>query len=213
MTDALDPTLWASLLTVTLIWLVTVVTPGPNFIATVQASASTSRRAGLMVAAGVAFGTAIWAAASLLGLGLIFQTAGWLYQFIKLAGAAYLIVIGVRMIWSARRPSTASNGLPIRGLDDGRAFRRGLIVDLSNPKAAAFFTSLFAVAVPPTAPLWFDGLLISLVIAIAWAWYSSVAWAMATAVFSRAYGRAERAITAAAGVVFVGFGVKLAADR
>ena len=213
MLDTLDPTLWASLVTVTLFWLVTVVTPGPNFIATVQASASTSRRAGLMVASGLAFGTTLWAGASLLGLGLIFQTAGWLYQVIKIAGAVYLIVIGVRMILSVRHPAdpAAPSAMPV--LDDGRAFRRGLIVDLSNPKAAAFFTSLFAVAVPPTAPLWFDGLLIGLVVVIAWGWYSGVAWAMATGPVARAYQRTERAITALAGALFVGFGVKLATDR
>lgn len=213
MFDALDPALLASLITVTVIWLVTVITPGPNFIATVQASASSSRRAGLMVASGVAFGTALWAGASLLGLGLIFQTAGWLYQAIKYVGAAYLIFIGVRMVLSVRRPAAAMSVAAVPTLDNGRAFRRGLIVDLSNPKAAAFFTSLFAVAVPPTAPLWFSALLIALVVAIAWGWYSGVAWAMAAGPVAAAYRRAERAITAMAGALFIGFGVKLAMDR
>ena len=85
--------------------------------------------------------------------GLLFQKVGWLYGLVKLAGAAYLIFVGLQMIFSARRPTAGGGSLP---LSDGRAFRRGLLTDLSNPKAAAFFTSLFAVAVPPTAPLWFD---------------------------------------------------------
>ena len=204
--------LWAGFATVIGVWVVTVVTPGPNFLATVHATLTRSRRTGLLVAAGITFGTALWGTASVFGLGLLFQAAGGLYEAVKLAGAAYLVVVGVRLILSARRASA-----PVRivglAIPASRAFRHGLVTDLSNPKAAAFFTSLFAVAVPPTAPLWFDGILVATVAGVAGLWYGAVAWVMAADPVVALYRKAARAISALAGVVFVALGLRLAAER
>jgi len=204
--------LWTGFLTVMAVWVITVVTPGPNFLATVHATLTRSRRAGLLVTAGITVGTALWGTASLFGLGLLFQTAGGLYQAVKLAGATYLVYVGVRLILSARR---ASAPMRIEGpaILAARAFRHGLVTDLSNPKAAAFFTSLFSVAVPPTAPLWFDAMLVAMVTAIAGTWYGLVACALAVDPVVAFYRRAARAITAIAGMIFVGLGLRLAAER
>jgi threonine/homoserine/homoserine lactone efflux protein len=212
MNSASTSGLWTGLIMVMAVWAVTVVTPGPNFLATAHATLTRSRQAGLLVVAGITVGTALWGTASLFGLGLLFQTAGGLYQAVKLAGAAYLVYVGVRLILSARR---ASAPMRIDGpaIPASRAFRHGLVTDLSNPKAAAFFTSLFAVAVPPTAPLWFDAMLVTMVTAVAGIWYGMVACALAVDPVVAFYRKAARAITALAGVVFVGLGLRLAAER
>ena len=206
------PELWASLATVTGIWLVTVISPGPNFVATAHAAVTDSRRAGLLVTAGIALGTTIWAAASLLGLALLFETAGWLYQAVRIAGAAYLVFVGLRMILTARSTALATPGA-VRPRGALAAFRHGLLTDLSNPKAAAFFTSLFAVAVPPTAPLWFALAIITLVVVIAAGWYGLVAWVIATGPVAAAYRRLRHLIAYLTGTLFVGFGLRLAAER
>ena len=204
--------LWAGFATVTGVWVVTVVTPGPNFLATVHTTLARSRETGLLVVAGITLGTSLWGTASLFGLGLLFQAAGGLYDVVKLAGGAYLVIVGIRLVLSARRAS-APTLIPGPALPPSRAFRHGLVTDLSNPKAAAFFTSLFAVAVPPTAPLWFDALLVTTVAGIAGVWYGAVAWAMAAEPVVALYRRAARAITAVAGVVFGALGLRLAAER
>jgi len=212
MTGGFDPALATGLVAVLSVWVVTVLVPGPNFLAAVHVAHSQSRRAGVLVALGIAVGTAVWATASLAGLGLIFRSAGWLYQGVKIAGAAYLIFIGIRTIITARRQPAASR--PEReGRGLGTAFRLGLLTDLSNPKAAAFFTSLFALAVPPDAPMWFDAAVIALVVVIAGGWYALVAWAVASRPGAALFGRARTAPTYVAGAVFVGFGLKLVADR
>jgi len=204
--------LWAGFATVLGIWVVTVVTPGSNFLATVHATLARSRRSGLLVAAGITLGTALWGTASLFGLGLLFKAVGGLYEVIKIAGAAYLVYVGARMVLSARRASAApsASGPTVSGLS---AFRHGLVTDLSNPKAAAFYTSLFAVAVPPSAPLWFEGLLLASVTAVAGGWYSLCAWAMATDPMVAFYRRVARGVSALAGFVFIGLGLRLAAER
>lgn len=208
----MDPALWATLLTITGIWSITVISPGPNFLATSHTAVTHSRRAGLIVALGIAVGTSLWASASLLGLGLLFQTAGWLYHLVRVAGAVYLIYIGLRMIFSAGAVA-ATTATVMPGLSGYRAFRLGLLTDLSNPKAAAFFTSLFAVTVPPLAPLWFDGAIIAIVVLLAGGWYAIVAWAMAAAPVAACYRRAQRVITYITGAIFITFGARLASDR
>ncbi len=204
--------LWTGFATVIGVWLITVVTPGPNFLATVHATITRSRRAGFLVAAGITLGSALWGTASLFGLGLLFQAAGGLYEIVKLAGATYLVIVGVRLIVSARKASAPPRIIG-PAIPAARAFRHGLVTDLSNPKAAAFFTSLFAVAVPPMAPLWFDALLVAAVAGIAGLWYGAVAWAMAADPVVALYRKAARAITAVAGAVFVALGLRLATER
>ena len=96
-------TLWASLATIAGVWFVTVLSPGPNFLATAYTASRQSRRLGLIVVAGIAAGTTVWATASLLGLGLLFLSAAWLYQAFKIAGGLYLAYLGLRTILQARR--------------------------------------------------------------------------------------------------------------
>lgn len=209
-------TLIGSAVTVCGVWLVTVMTPGPNFVATVHTAAATSPRHGLMVSLGIALGTAIWATGSLAGLGVLFQTMGGLYLAVKLIGATYLIFIGVRMILGAGKNAEKVEGdgaVAAAPVSLWRAFRLGLVTDLANPKAAAFFASLFAVAVPPTAPLWFQAALVLAVVLIAGGWYALTALAMAHEGIAARYRRWNAQITRLAGACFVGFGAKLALDR
>ncbi len=204
--------LWTSFATITGVWLITVISPGPNFLATVYTTASQSRRLGLLVSLGIAAGTTVWATASLLGLSLLFETATWLYQAVKLAGALFLIYLGLRTILSARR-LTVSGSAPVAVVSGVQAFRRGLVVDLSNPKAAVFFASLFAVTVPPGAPVWFQATVVAAVVAMAGGWYALVACIVDLDPIARLLRRTRRAFTFAAGAIFVALGLRLATDR
>ena len=200
--------LWTSLLAICGVWALTVLSPGPNFIATLYVATTRSRRASYQVVAGITAGTTIWATASLLGLSVLFQTAGWLFLAVKYAGAAYLICLGVNLLRQKRTP--AAQPAPTAA---SRAFRLGLLTDLSNPKAAAFFTSLFAVAIPPDSPVWFEILIVVAVVALAAGWYAFVASAANWEPIKERYHRVERAFRRAAGALFVAFGLKLIADR
>ena len=190
----------------TAVWAVTVVSPGPNFLATAHAALSSDRRRGVWLAAGIAVGTTIWATASLLGLGLLFQTLGWLYVLVKVAGAAYLIVFGLRLLLSRAAPQSAPGQVSNATLTPGQAFRRGLLTDLSNPKAAAFFTSLFAVAVPPQAPLWFDATIIALVVVQAGGWYALVACVISHPKVAVRFAKAQAVLNRITGAVLLAFG-------
>jgi threonine efflux protein len=205
---------WLHLLPIVGIWTLTVMAPGPDTLAVVSTSLGRSRRAGLAVAFGCAVASLIWAATSLAGLSLIFARAQWLYHAIRLSGAVYLVVVGGTLLWAACKrhsPACATERLLTGGVL--RAFRLGLLTDLSNPKAAAFFTSLFAVSVPPATAAEFKLLIVVLIAGIAGAWYALIATTVSWSPITRLYTRGRRALEATAGLLFIGLGAKLAADR
>ncbi len=194
------------------VWLAALIAPGPDFAATVHASVTSSRRSGLGVAAGVTVGMAAWASSSLLGLHALIDAFAGLGTLIRLAGASYLAYLGCRLLWAAWQGGT-THASALMPNSTSRAFRRGLVTNLSNPKALALFSSLFALLVPPGAPAWFTlGLLVSVVVS-AGAWYALVAFTMSTGAMARIYRRIERGVTAVTGAVFVGVGVRLAVER
>ena len=86
------------LLSVVGIWTLAVITPGPNFLLTVQTAVARSRSAALWSVLGTSCGTAIWGLSGFFGITLLFRTAPWLYGALKLLGGAYLIYLGVRLL-------------------------------------------------------------------------------------------------------------------
>ena len=203
---------WSSLATVFVAWSLAVILPGPNFVATAHAASATSRSHGLRTAAGIALGTALWTAFTLGGLGAAFSAASGLYQIVRWAGAAYLVFVGLRTIIAARKADDDSHTqAPARARRS--PVRHGLAVVLSNPKTAAFFTSLFAVAVPPDAPLWFKALVAAVVVLVSWTWYSTVACAMSRPSVSAALARMRRALAWFTGGLLIFFGLRLATER
>lgn len=194
------------------VWTVTVLSPGPNLLATLHATARGGARAGVATAAGIGLGTTIWSGGSLIGLAALFEAFAWAYTAVKIVGAAYLIVVGLRLLLQRGKPVEAAQpGGPVAGLR--RAFLFGMATDLANPKAAAFFASLFAVSVPAGAPVAFQAGICALVVAIAVAWYALAAVVFARPRVAAAYARARRVIERVTGVLFVTAGLRLAVAR
>lgn len=206
-----DSTLLTMFLTATLVWVAALVTPGPDFAATVHASVGGSRRNGLAVAAGVTVGMVGWAVASLFGLHALLLAFEGLSTALRLTGAAYLAYIGARLLWAAWQ----GQGAHARGAVPpslAAAFRHGLLTNLANPKALALFGSLFVVLAPPEAPFWFSACLLVAIVMTTATWYTLVALTMSTDLFARGYRRVERGLTAVTGAIFVGVSARLAAE-
>jgi len=202
----------APLLTVAMIWTVAAMTPGPNFLLTARIAAVESRATGLMVVLGIALATAIWGCAGLLGIHALFIAAPWCYWAFKLAGGAYLIYLGLRLLL-ARRQAALPPGIETRGLTPLAAFRLGLVTSLANPKSALSVTSIFAAALPGSPSPLLGALAIALMVAISTAWYALVVWLLTTGTVAGAFDRLRHWIDRAAGALFLIFGAKLALDR
>jgi len=200
------------LLVVAGVMLLACASPGPDLIA-VLSQALARRRAGLWLAAGIAVSHALWATLAVFGLGLILSELAWLYAAIRIVGALYLLYLGATMLLSLRRPPAelaVAHG-PERG--PRAAFQRGLTVGLTNPKAAAFFGSLFVTILPSHAPGWVHGATVAIVALVSIAWFSSVALLFSTGRVQRGYARLRRPIDALAGSLLIALGARLALDR
>jgi threonine efflux protein len=205
----------ASLLAVASIWSVATVSPGPNFLLSARISAAQSRAHGLAVVSGIGVATAIWGWAGLLGIQALFVAAPWFYAFLKLAGAAYLVVTGARMILGSRKRDGTRTDLvpPGQALSLRTTFRIGLVTSLANPRSALSVPSIFAAALPAHPATTLGTLAIALMVAISVAWYVSVVYLFTTGFMASTYDRLRHWIDRTAGVLLVWFGTRLALDR
>jgi threonine efflux protein len=201
------------LLTVASIWLVAAVSPGPNFLLTAQIAAAQSRARGLAAVAGIALATAIWGLCGLTGVQALFLAAPWAYAALKVGGAAYLVIMGLRLIINAQRRAEAKAALSGPLPTPARAFTIGLVTSLANPRSALSVASLFAAALPPDPSFPLGAATVATMVAISVIWYACVVYLFASGAVADAYARARRWIDRVAGGLLVLFGVKLAMER
>jgi RhtB (resistance to homoserine/threonine) family protein len=199
------------LIAVVIITLLAVISPGPDFAMVTRNSLILSRRAGVLTALGIGLGVLIHVTYTLIGVGLLIQQSLWLFNAIKLVGAAYLIYLGVKMLRA--QPSGARADSGVRPLSDIAALRTGFLTNALNPKASVFIVSLFMQVVRPETPLAVQigyGAFISVA---HMAWFSLVALCFsAGAVRDRLYA-VRHWIDRVFGGLLVGFGVLLAVFR
>lgn len=118
--------------------LILAITPGPGVLFIVARSATQGRRVGMASVLGVAAGNLGLAAVASAGLAALFAVSALAFNIVKLAGAAYLIYMGLRVL--LRRPDPqAPDQHPVQPL--GQVFRDGFVVSLLNPKTAIFFAA------------------------------------------------------------------------
>ena len=194
------------------VFLLACLSPGPVWVVITSTSIGVSRRAGILTGLGVAGATLTWATLVMLGLGLLAQLA-WLTVAIKLAGAAYLVWIGCRMIAGARRPVPAAGSMLSSRRGDLIALRRGYLSSITNPKAAAFFGSIFVVMLPTHAPGWVYAAAVILLGLLSAGWHCGLAVVFSVTSIQAGYQRAKARIDTLVGAVLVALGVRLAVLR
>ena len=190
------------------------ITPGQDTLYIVGRSLSQGRRAGVLSVLGISSGSVLHTLAAAFGLSAILATSAQAFIAVKLVGAAYLAYLGVRMI--VERP-TATGTAPVFAIDsDWAVYRAGLLTNVLNPKVALFFLAFLPQFVAPTADSRVIAFLFlgAVFIFNGTLWCLVVVWA-AAAINQRWRGRAssELFLKRAAGVMFVGLGVRLAVTK
>ena len=202
-------------LTIALVHLVALLSPGPDFFFVSQTAVSRSRRQALFGVLGITLGIAFWSALALLGLQLVLQRLAWLQQAIAIAGGAYLLWMGVRMLrgaW-AGGPTTQAAGAARSPGGELATLRAGLLTNLANAKAVVYFGSVFSAFLGGHLGAATRWLLWLLIVAETFAWFALVAACFALPAMRRGYLRLARWIDGFAGAVFVAFGLHLILAR
>lgn len=199
-------------LTVALVHLIALMSPGPDFFFVSQTAASRSRREAMMGVVGISLGIVVWAGVALMGLHLILQKMAWLHQVIMVGGGIYLCWMGWQLLRSARSQNAQSTPAPevkVALPKPGRSFIRGFLTNLSNPKAVIYFGSVFSLFVGDDVGAGARWGLFLLIIAETFVWFSLVAVVFALPAMRRGYQRLAKWIDGLAGVLFTGFGLHL----
>jgi threonine/homoserine/homoserine lactone efflux protein len=188
------------------------VVPGPAVAYIVTQSVDKGRRAGLVSALGVASGGIVHVAAATVGLSALVASSATAFTAIKLVGAAYLIVVGVRRILGRDEPETAE-AVPA-GLR--RLYTQGAVVNVLNPKTALFFLAFLPQFVDPdrgSAALQIAvlGTIFAAIALVSDATYALLADVLAGRI--RRTGAAARARRYVTGSIFIALGVSAAAAR
>ncbi|MBN1204612.1 MAG: LysE family transporter [Myxococcaceae bacterium] len=170
--------------------LVAVASPGPSFLIVAQTSARHSWRMGLHAALGMALGALSWALAALLGLGALFLKFTWLYGVMRLAGGAFLLWVAFQLWRHSADP------LELTRRSEGEAPPRRVLlsalrVQLSNPKPAVFYGSIFLALLPPETPLPLKIAALGIITLNEFLWYAFVAVALSRQVVRQAYLRGK----------------------
>src|SRR6266702_4545817 len=134
-------------------------TPGPGVLYVVGRSVGGGRRSGLASMLGIETGEAVYIAGAALGITALLATSATALSVLRYAGAAYLVVLGIRA-WRDgtldAAPATGADGEGEGGAVGGGhwgAYGRGLVVQLLNPKVAVFFVAYFPQFVRPGQPV------------------------------------------------------------
>jgi len=186
---------------------VVIVTPGQDTALTIRNTLLGGRRAGVGTAFGVVGGQLAWALATSAGLAALLLASAPLFTAIRLAGAAYLVVLGAQALAAALRGRPHQDRIHRRR---SSAVRQGLLSNLGNPKMAVFFTSLLPQFAASFTGMLSLGLLFA---ALTLSWLSLYALAVARASGLLRKTRVRRALDAVTGLALVALGLRVAAER
>ncbi|HET7595097.1 MAG TPA: LysE family transporter [Stellaceae bacterium] len=188
------------------------ISPGPSFVFVARTSLALSRRDGTAAALGMGAGGVIFAGLALFGLQAVLARVAWVYAALRLAGGVYLLYLAFRLWYGAAEPIVVPSGAERRAPDSLRSFWLGLATQLSNPKAAIVYGSIFAALLPPAPPAWIFVALPPAVMLIEIGWYTIVAVTFSSERPRAAYLRGKRWIDRAAGAVMGALGLRLVVE-
>lgn len=186
--------------------------PGPSVLFVISRGVALGRRAAITTVIGNESGTLVHAVAVALGAGAVVQQSAAVFNVLKLAGAAYLVYLGVSAVRHRRGFAELVAG-PSRTTSTTRLWRDGLVVGISNPKTSLFFLAILPQFADPgrghmTLQLLVLGVLFCLLAAVTDGLYGVTAGSLRRWLDGRP--RRAEAIGVTSGVMMIGLGVRLA---
>ena len=195
----------STLFTIFFLHVAAMMTPGANVLLISQLAASDRSRSAAFAALGVTVGAGIWATCAVLGINAIFQVFPWLRLALQITGGLYLLYVANRL-WR-------SGGVALNGrapyVSSAAAFRLGFLTNITNPKSALFFGSVFAASFPVTPGPFLQVAAVTMIVANSLCWHSLLAYFFSRNRIRVAYSRASRISNRIASVAVGALGLSL----
>jgi threonine/homoserine/homoserine lactone efflux protein len=190
------------------------ITPGADMAMVSRSVLIGGRREAFATTLGILAGCLVWAIVSAAGVAAVLAASKTAYDALRLAGAAYLVWLGVQSLLSARRGNYRDVGEERARAGRSSAFRQGLLTNLFNPKIAIFYSTFLPQFIGPGDPaLLLSILLAGVHIGFGLVWLTGYAWLLDRAVTAFKSSRVRRALDALTGAVLVALGLRLAAEQ
>lgn len=200
----------AIILAILLVDLLALVSPGPNFVLITSAAVAQSRRHAIWTGFGIATGSFAWASAAVLGIVSIFEVFPVLGLILKVVGVAYLIYLGVKLLRSNGFQQSDKHQEEPRGISAG--YWRGFLVNMTNPKSAAYYASVFAAFLTPDMPTWVLVVLVTTIAGMSLAWHVLLAVGLSAAPIQKQYILVSKYVDRLCGGLLLLMGLRLALD-
>ena len=201
----------STLITLWLLHVAALLSPGANVLLVSQLAASDHARSARYAAFGITLGALIWSTSAVLGVHAFFVAFPALRTGLQVAGGVYLLYVSIRL-WRSSAVALSGEQPAVGAL---AAFRLGFLTNITNPKSALFFGSVFAASFPasPTATL--QAAAVAMVVVNAFFWHVLLAYVFSRSSVRAAYARARGTFNRVAALALgtLGLGLLLATLR
>jgi RhtB (resistance to homoserine/threonine) family protein len=198
-----------SIINLTLLQVIGLISPGPDFAIVVRNSLIYSRRTALLTAFGIAVGIQVHVTYTLLGLGLVISKTAWLATCLKYIGASYLLYIGYKGVCAKKRKLQFGNKQQLKDISPLTAFGIGFATNVLNPKSMLFFISLLSTLVAPHAPTMIMATYAIIIFTTTLLWFSFVALCLTSDHTRNLFGSMTHWIERVTGGLLMLLGLKL----
>jgi threonine/homoserine/homoserine lactone efflux protein len=189
-----------------------VISPGPNGVLITKTVPLSGKTAGFVNIAGFVVAFFLHGSLSILGISVLLVQSADAFFIFKMIGAAYLCWVGIKSLWAAWQNQQTTNDVPrtTRILSKRKAFLEGFLTNALNPKVSMFYLAAFPQFIPSGAEISIAYFLIFLHAGIAIVWFSAMVLLLSRFTLLATKSSFSRWLTFITGIVFIGFGAKLA---
>jgi len=199
--------------TATLVHLLALISPGPDFIMAVRNSLVYSKKTGLWTAVGFGLGIAVHIFYCLAGLAVVISQSILIFNTIKLLGAGYLIYIGLKSFYAKSSKLDVGEYKPRADISAFSAIKTGFLTNVLNPKATLFFLSLFTFVISPTTPFAIMLIIGAIMIIDTILWFSLVAVLLSHKRIRAVFEKFQNVFNKTFGGLLIVLGIKIAMTK
>lgn len=195
------------------------ITPGLDTALVLRTSAVEGGKQAMLAGIGICFGCLLWGVAASFGLSALFAVSGFAYNVLRIVGAIYLGYLGIKLLIRALTPASSNSvAEPVLAEEKGRQgslwFTRGLLTNFLNPKVGVFYLSFLPQFIPVGVQVSsFSILLASIHATEGLLWFLLLVSGTELLSGWLRQRRVVMALDSVMGVIFIGFGLKLAFDK